>query len=218
MIIDMHVHTAEGSECARAGIMDYMLVLERLREEGRGVDALIITDHGTYCSPGELDEELSTKFKVLILRGVEVNTDYCHMLLYGMRDQHWKSLDWSGERTLSAREIIETASITDGMVVVPAHPFRACPVGGHRDFSGVSIMEVFNGANNETQDIRALDLARDLNCRSIAGSDAHEVEELGRCTTRFDAPINSMEELVEELEKGRFKAMKHTPCGQVSLL
>jgi hypothetical protein len=197
--------------------MDYMLALERLREEGRGVDALVITEHGSLSSSPELDGELSSKFGILLLRGVEVNTDYCHMLIYGMRQEHWEELGWCGERTLSAREVIETGVATEGMVTVPAHPFRACPVGGHRDFSGVDIIEVFNGANNQTQDLRAMELAQSLNCRFIGGSDAHDVEELGRCATEFETRIYDMEGLVGELEKGRFRAVKRSDDGRVNI-
>lgn len=216
MIVDMHVHTAQGSPCAEADIMDYMHYLEQLRVEGRGVDALVITEHGSFPRARELDHELSAAFGILILRGVEVNTDYCHMLIYGITDDHWEQLSWAGERTLKARDVIRTALSTEGIVAIPAHPFRACPVGGHRDFSGVSIIEVYNGGNNDTQDLRARELAQSLNCRAIAGSDAHRAEELGRCATEFDAPIQDMEELVVELKRGNYRALKRTDNGPIT--
>lgn len=213
MIIDMHMHTAEGSECAESGIMEYLESMEKLRSEGRDIDALVITEHGLFTGSEELDGELFSRFGTLIMRGVEINTDYCHMLIYGLKHEDWDRLDWAGERTLNAREIIDTATQLKGMLAVPAHPFRACPVGGHRDFSGVSIIEVFNGSNNETQDTRAAELAQNLDCRAIGGSDAHQVDELGKCATEFDATVTCMEELVEEMERGRFRAIKRTCNG-----
>ncbi len=215
MIIDMHTHTTTGSPCAYSNITDYLQYNEQLRKEGRGVDAIVITEHGVYSPTSQAEEDLSARFGVLILKGVEVNTDYCHMLIYGVKQEHWERLDWAGERTLKAREVIETALRTKGMLAVPAHPFRACPVGGHRDFSGVNIIEAFNGANNDTQDQRALELARELDCLVIGASDAHRVEDLGKCATEFDATIKSMEELVTELQNGKYSAIKRTRNGSI---
>ena len=41
----------------------------------------------------------------------------------------------------------------------------------------------------------------------IGGSDAHIVSHIGRCATRFPAPVNSVAELVEALRAEEFAAV-----------
>jgi hypothetical protein len=39
----------------------------------------------------------------------------------------------------------------------------------------------------------------------VAGSDAHRIDEIGRCVTIFQKEIRNEQELVEELRAGRFR-------------
>ena len=51
-------------------------------------------------------------------------------------------------------------------------------------------------------------MADQLNCSGIGGSDAHIVSQIGKCGTKFDAPVNTIGELVEALRSNNFEAIK----------
>ena len=53
----------------------------------------------------------------------------------------------------------------------------------------------------------AAEMAREHHYLGIGGSDAHIVSHIGRCATRFPAPVNSVAELVEALRAEDFEAV-----------
>ena len=72
---------------------------------------------------------------------------------------------------------------------------------------GVKIVEVHNGGSRGTEDEAAQAMAERLGYQGVGGSDAHIVSHIGRCATRFPAPIRSEAELVEALQAGEFEAL-----------
>ena len=73
---------------------------------------------------------------------------------------------------------------------------------------GVEIVEIYNGGSRENEDEIAREMADQLNCSGIGGSDAHIVSQIGKCGTKFDAPVNTIGELVEALRSNNFEAIK----------
>jgi hypothetical protein len=71
----------------------------------------------------------------------------------------------------------------------------------------VRIVETLNGGSREGEDAIAAAMARQHDYLGIGGSDAHIVSHIGRCATRFPAPVNSEAELVEALRAEEFKAV-----------
>jgi hypothetical protein len=71
----------------------------------------------------------------------------------------------------------------------------------------VSVVEVYNGGSRAGEDEAALALAQKYGYRGIGGSDAHMVSQIGRCATRFERPIETVEDLVAELRGGAFEAI-----------
>ena len=53
----------------------------------------------------------------------------------------------------------------------------------------------------------AIALAEEYGYRGVGGSDAHIVSFVGRCATRFDNDVTSMQDLVRELKGGAFEAV-----------
>jgi predicted metal-dependent phosphoesterase TrpH len=51
----------------------------------------------------------------------------------------------------------------------------------------------------------ALQLAGNLGFGAVAGSDAHQLHDVGRYATEFDDPIQSMSDLQEAVRHGRFR-------------
>jgi len=72
---------------------------------------------------------------------------------------------------------------------------------------GVTIVEIYNGGSRDQEDQIAIDNAESLGYRGIGGSDSHIVSHIGRCATRFDKPIATMDDLVAALRAGDFEAV-----------
>jgi hypothetical protein len=51
----------------------------------------------------------------------------------------------------------------------------------------------------------ALHLAGNLGLRCVAGSDAHQLQDVGIYATEFEDPIQSMADLQDALRRGRFR-------------
>src|SRR4030042_6288067 len=101
--------------------------------------------------------------------------------------------------------------------MIAAHPFRcyswpgavmdveeasALPV-----FRWVDAAEVFNGTSPPSEgEFGCAGLER-LRLPGVGGSDAHSPLSVGRCYTRFEREVASVEELVVELRAGRLQAV-----------
>ena len=73
--------------------------------------------------------------------------------------------------------------------------------------SGVKIVEIYNGGSRNNEDEIACSLAEEQGYAGIGGSDAHIVSHIGRCATRFDQEIRSMQDLVQALQNNAFEAV-----------
>ena len=74
---------------------------------------------------------------------------------------------------------------------------------------GVQVIETLNGGSRGTENEEAIALAEQYGYRGIGGSDAHIVSFVGRCATKFENDIGSIEDLVGELKAGRFEAVSY---------
>ncbi len=73
---------------------------------------------------------------------------------------------------------------------------------------GVEVIEVLNGGSRGSENADALALATRLQCRGVGGSDAHIVSHIGRCATKFENEIESVEDLVGALRDGKYEAIR----------
>jgi predicted metal-dependent phosphoesterase TrpH len=77
MLIDLHCHTRLYSPCS-ALTPDALVRAAR----ARGLDALCITEHDALW-PLEDARRLAESLEFVVLRGLEVTTEYGHVLVYG---------------------------------------------------------------------------------------------------------------------------------------
>jgi hypothetical protein len=208
MNLDMHVHT-NASDDAAATPEAYLKWLDVLRKK-YVIDGVVFTEHRSYDWKVNY-EGLAQEHGLLVLRGVEVETDHGHFLLYGVSEGLLARFDL-GKANLPALELIEQARETGG-IAVPCHPGR--PVVGLCDYLsrgdtllGVKVVEQLNGSSNEEENRRATELASEKGYYGIGGSDAHYVTYIGSCLTQFDSPIADMGQLVEELHKGNYRPIR----------
>ena len=72
---------------------------------------------------------------------------------------------------------------------------------------GIRIVETLNGGSRDDEDQIAKDGAAANGYQGIGGSDSHIVSHIGRCGTRFENPVRTIDDLVQELKGGRFEAV-----------
>ncbi|MEK9870927.1 MAG: PHP-associated domain-containing protein, partial [Gammaproteobacteria bacterium] len=150
------------------------------------------------------------KHGLVIMKGSEVETEYGHVLVFGVTEALTQAFDFSDIR-LPLAMVLETCE-AHGAVAAPCHPGRP-RVGmfAHTEElgipAGVRIVEIYTGGSRDNEDQIAIDNAEELGYKGIGGSDSHIVSHIGRCATEFSQDIRNMDDLVGALQAGEFKAI-----------
>lgn len=194
MIAEMHCHTAEHSACSHVTAVD----LVRRAYEG-GLQAVILTDHHYQWGEEELVElrraaGLPKIFR--ILAGQEVNvSDYGHMLIYGARE------------TIEPQDITlaEVRRANPDAAIIWAHPYRDKRIPSPDKLLSPlhDGIEVFNANYTLSESARSLKDWHHHRFTAIGGTDTHSISYIGMYPTIFDHPFQTIEEMIEEIKKGR---------------
>jgi predicted metal-dependent phosphoesterase TrpH len=204
-ILDLHSHS-EASEDSRAPVEAYLNWI-RLRRQERPVDGIVLTEHRQFNRDGDY-RALEDKYGTMILKATEAETDYGHMLVFGVTEEIARRFDFANIR-IPAQELIDEVARMGG-VVVPCHPGRPT-VGLCEHYASkpplenVAAVELLNGGSRRGEDERTADLVAKYGYRTTGGSDSHLVSLIGVCATRFEADIKDIEGLVRELKSGRYE-------------
>jgi hypothetical protein len=207
MILDLHSHSIRSDD-GRAKVENYC---QWIRKRDLPLDGFVLTEHRQFDSESDY-RKLEDEFDLLILKASEVETEYGHVLLFGVNDELEDVFDFS-QIDLRLATVVEQARRNDA-IAVPCHPGRTT-VGmcAHYEtlgpVDGVEVIETLNGGSRGTENEEALALASSYGYRGIGGSDAHIVSFIGRCATRFENEISSIEDLVRELRGGAFEAISY---------
>jgi hypothetical protein len=205
MILDLHTHSIKSDD-GRAKVRNYC---QWIRAREIPIDGLVLTEHRQFDDRSDYSD-LAREFALTVLKGSEVETEYGHVLVFGVTDALQQAFDFSDTRLALAR-VLEACELHHA-VPVPCHPGRPrVGMSAHLEKlgvpSGVRIVEVYNGGSREGEDQIALAMAEAQGYLGIGGSDAHIVSHVGRCATRFPGPIHDEQELVEALTAGEFRAV-----------
>ncbi|RMG50864.1 MAG: PHP domain-containing protein [Acidobacteria bacterium] len=200
MLVDLHVHTVFSG--------DAVMAPEELiaRAEAMELGGIAVTEHDSYAA-SEATAALAEGSDLIVFRGIEVATDMGHLLVFGLEDDDWRTLQNPVTGVVPARSLVPYVLDRAG-VVIAAHPFKSTsPSLGERvlSLSGVNIVEGFNGRCFSDENVRACQLAQAHGLRIVGGSGAHLVSEVGRCVTEFEERIETLSELVAALKAGRFR-------------
>jgi len=93
---------------------------------------------------------------------------------------------------------------SDGVVVV-AHPYRDCGLGNLVKNYAFDAVEVLNGRTSSNLNKLAQELAREMGLSGVAGSDAHNIEDLWSVYTEIEASLN-VDEILSAIRKGFVEA------------
>lgn len=206
MIIDMHSHSV-FSDDARATVEQYVKWITKVVRRNHKLDAIVLTEHRGYNWKADYSE-LEEEYDIKIFKASELDTNRGHVLLYGVNDHLLERFNFA-DVTTDAIALMEEARAS-GAFGVPAHPGRKriglCEfLENGIDIPDVEVVEVLNGGSTPLENKRARQLVRDRGYKGIGGSDAHFVNAIGKYATEFENEVETIEELVEELEKGAFE-------------
>lgn len=189
--------------------MDSGLTLDSLlaRAKERGLDGVCLTEHNAVWQNKERLKEAGERHGIAVFRGMEVNTQYGHVLVYGL--EAFRNIMFSFDELCNAVE-------TEGGVLVLAHPQWTSmgqppsPDVIREHFHGI---EVLNGEISNDASSYVESMANRLGKFGIGGSDSHSLEAVGRCATLFENRVSTDEEMVSEMRAGRVSAIRLAPSS-----
>ena len=202
MILDLHAHSIKSDD-GRAKVQNYC---QWIKTRDIQIDGFVLTEHRQFDNESDYSG-LAEEYGITILKGAEVETEYGHVLVFGVTEALQQAFDFANIH-LPLADVI-AACDEHGAVPVPCHPGRKrVGMAAHlEEFGipeGVRIVEVYNGGSRGDEDKVAQALADEQNYLGIGGSDAHIVSHIGRCATQFPGPIKSEMELAEALKGDDF--------------
>ena len=209
--LDLHCHS-EASEDSRAPVEAYLNWI-KLRHVERPLDGIVLTEHRQFNRNGDY-RALEDRFGVMVLRGSEVETNYGHVLVFGVNDDILRRFDFTNIR-LDAQELVNEVARMGG-IAVPCHPGRP-NIGLYEHYQvnppleNVVAVELLNGGSRKGEDDRSEELIRRFGYAATGGSDSHLVSLIGLCATRFEAYIRSIDDLVRELRTGKYEPVDFRP-------
>ena len=211
MILDLHLHS-ELSDDSRAPVEAYLKLLARKRDE-RPLDGIVLTEHRQFDLVRDY-RALEDAYGFRILTAAEVETDYGHVLVYGVNADMLARFDFTDVR-LPAQELVTEVERLGG-IALPCHPGRP-NVGlcAHYEtkppLEGVVAVEALNGGSRRGEDDRVQELIARHGYAAYGGSDSHLVSFVGVCATEFEADIRTPEDLVRALASRRYRPVDFRP-------
>lgn len=203
----MHVHTTELSPCSK------LTPEEAIHEAKRkGLDGICFTEHDAIWDREKIDF-FREKYQFLVFRGIEITTNYGHILVYGLSDWDKNGYVQRGFAPYFSFTELKRVVERHGAFMVVTHPFRepgyiqggygACQLTiGLEDvlhrpiFHMVDAIEGFNGQSCPEENNVSLGVAKALNLPTLGGSDAHSRREVGRGLTVFTQRFSQEAELL----------------------
>jgi predicted metal-dependent phosphoesterase TrpH len=197
-VLDIHAHTARYSPCSTLD-PDGLCREARLR----GLDGIVITEHGKVWTDDELTELGRNHPGLLILAAQEVTTweggrTRGDILVFGPR----------GPFPRMTPEALVEAVRAAGGAAVAAHPFRR-GLGLEERIRELSLdaLEVLNGNASPEENRLAAEAALELKLPALGGSDAHHPGRIVRYATEFEGKVESLRDIISLIREGKCRAV-----------
>jgi len=185
--VDLHVHTTYSSDAS----IQPKTIVEQLYAHPF-IKAVTITDHNTVEGYYKVQKLASTYQDILIIPGVEVSTIEGDLIVLGVAELPPEP--WTVEN------VIDFARKREALTIA-AHPYRAYGLGDLTKNYDVDAIEVLNGVSSSHVNKLAENLAKAMGLPGVAGSDAHQVNELWTAYTEVQAS-SDIDEILKAIKKG----------------
>ncbi|MEM8923216.1 MAG: PHP-associated domain-containing protein [Actinomycetota bacterium] len=205
MLLDLHTHSVMSDD-GRAKVANYC---QWIQKKNVPLDGFVLTEHRQFDDSNDY-RDLEDEYGLLILKASEVETDYGHVLVFGVNDDLVNSFDFA--KVDNPLPDVLQAAERCGAFAAPCHPGRK-NVGLFAHYAkkgpveGVHTVEVLNGGSIPGEDELSVEQAAVHGYRGFGGSDSHIVSRIGYCATEFEDDIDDIDGLVSALYGGRFSAV-----------
>lgn len=187
---DLHIHTKYSPDSS----INPKTLVDQLYGHPI-IKAAAITDHNTIEGHFKVQELASAYTDVLIIPGAELTTPEGDLIVLGIAEL--PSKPWN------VKDVIDFVRARDGVVIVP-HPYREYGLGNAAKNYDFDAIETLNGSASTHLNSLADGLAREMNLPGVAGSDAHNVEELWSVFTEVEASLD-VNEILDSIRRGSVK-------------
>lgn len=200
MIIDIHNHTSKYSFCS-------IIAPDNLIKKyiNCGIEAICITEHD-FLWPKYEQEELKKKYgdKIKIFFGVEANTDYGHVLVFGIEHYDFGS-------SVRLKTLVNNLD-KKNTVFIWAHPLRWQMAIDFKITNKLvktfDAVELYNGNLSENKIIKSKKYFDKFDVKYTGGSDTHSAQMACNYATKFNNNISSLSEFVNEIKTGKYHPVK----------
>ena len=90
MILDLHTHSIKSDD-GRAKVNNYC---QWIQSRNIGIDGFVLTEHRQFDFESDYSD-LAEKYGITILKGAEVETEYGHVLVFGVTEKLYQEFDFS---------------------------------------------------------------------------------------------------------------------------
>jgi hypothetical protein len=194
--IDLHVHTIFSGDAT----ISPKFIVNQLYSHPF-IKGVAITDHDTLEGYNRVRKLAATYEDILIIPGIEVSTQWGHINILGVEEKP----GWG----LTIERVVDFARERGGVIVIP-HPYRGSGMGEKMKNILADAIEVFNPHATYEQNKMAEELAMAKNLSGVAGSDAHDPDEMWAAYTEVKAEP-SVEAVLNAIRRGstKVKSARH---------
>jgi len=195
MLIEMHAHTIDGSDCSEVSLED---TVTRLIE--KGYDGVLVTDHESETGYKNYRSKHDSLTDFVVLRGFEVSTCHGDMLVVLPLSKTLLDIEEVKEQCIHPLELVRIVHERDGVI-------RYGCIGNQvksteeleRIVQAVDFIEVVNGFASRHLNEKAEKWANRFGKAKTCGSDSHSIDAVGTCGTVFSMQIRSEEDLISAI-------------------
>ena len=223
---EIHLHTSGTSKCGRSTARE---MIDAAKENG--YSGIVLTNHFYFGNTG-IDRNLSWEEFVdsyekeyldaleygkangiKVFFGIEEKyKNFKEVLVYGITPEQLKSCkEYKNYTPCEKLEFFKSL----GATLIHAHPFRDREYIPNPDeepdmkyFDGI---ECYNHFNKPEENVKAFLFAKNHNTIMTSGCDVHNAKDFGNAGIAFFEPIETYEQLIENLRNNNFKLI--SPFG-----
>ncbi|MBX5328476.1 MAG: PHP domain-containing protein [Candidatus Bathyarchaeota archaeon] len=187
---DLHIHTNYSADST----INPKTLIDQLNAHPT-IKAIAITDHNTTEGYYHAKQLASAYTDTLIIPAAEITTTQGDIIILGTVELPPKP--WTPQN-------ITNHAKQNNAITIAAHPYRTYGLGENAKNYQIDAIETLNGTSPTHINKMAENLAKTLNLPGVAGSDAHNTDELWTVYTEIQAPPD-INEILKAIKKGKVK-------------